>query len=285
MKKSLIITFLGIVCLINTTQYISVEAAQSNQIKNECHCEVVKEETDKLIRIQYKDLNEAIKDNKGTALLQVEGNTPTVMINNNKKASTKINSFYKTKLKDFQQDIRDYTQMARKDYDRRNEELKKSWHAYSLGTQYTTRRIDNCIISVIQNDYEYTGGAHPNATRFAQTFSTVTGKRLTLKDIATDVEEAIKGINDYILQETKKEDYKGYFFEDYKKHIKDILTEDTWYFSDEGLVIISNEYIISPHSTGILEFTIPYSELSFIKPEYLMPSNKCVETIEDYIEE
>lgn len=285
MKKSLIITFLGIVCLINTTQYISVEAAQSNQIKNECHCEVVKEETDKLIRIQYKDLNEVIKDNKGTPLLQVEGNTPTVIINNNKKASSKINSFYKTKLKDFEQDIRDYTQMAKKDYDRRNEELKKSWHAYSLGTQYTTSRIDNCIISVIQNDYEYTGGAHPNATRFAQTFSTVTGKRLTLKDITTDVEEAIKGINDYILQETKKEAYKGYFFEDYEKHIKDILTEDTWYFSDEGLVIISNEYIISPHSTGILEFTIPYSELSFIKPEYLMPNNKCVETIEDYIEE
>lgn len=284
MKKSLIATVLGIVCLINTAQYIPVEAAESNQMRNECHCHGAKEISDRMITVKYEDLDKVIKDNKGTPLLQVEGNTPTIIINSNKKASSKINSFYKTKLKDFEQDIRDYTQMAKKDYSRRNEELKKSWHAYSLGTKYTTSRVDNCLISFIQNDYEYTGGAHPNATRFAQTFSTVTGKRLTLEDIATNVEEATQSINDYILQETKKKEDKGYFFEDYEKHIKDILTEDTWYFSDEGLVVISNEYIISPHSTGILEFTIPYNELSFIKPEYLTPINKCVEDVEDYIE-
>ena len=285
MKKSLIVTLLGVVCLINTVGYIPVEAAEGSQIRNECHCDGVKEISDRMVTVKYEDLDKVIEDNKEIPLLQVEGNIPTVIINNNKRASSKINSFYKTKLRDFEQDIRDYTQMAKKDYSRRNEELKKSWHAYSLGTKYTTSRVDNSLMSFIQNNYEYAGGAHPNATRFAQTFSTATGKRLTLKDITTNVEEATQIINDYILQETKKEADKGYFFEDYEKHIKEILTEDTWYFSDEGLVIISNEYIISPHSTGILEFTIPYNELSFIKPEYLIPSTKCVENIEDYIEE
>ena len=62
----------------------------------------------------------------------------------------------------------------------------------------------------------------------------------------------------------------GASFEQSKRIIKkDILTEDTWYFSDQGLVIISNEYIITPHAVGILEFTIPYNELTFIKPCYL----------------
>lgn len=284
MKKSLIVTLLGVICFINIAQYIPVEAAKGENITNECHCECVKEEIDKRTIIEYKELNEVIKDNKGITLLRVEGNIPIVTVNN-KEVSNKINKFYKAKLKDFEKDIRDYTQMAKKDYSRRNEELKKSWHGYGLGTKYTTGRVDHCLISVIQNDYEYTGGAHPNASRFAQNFSTLTGKRLTLQDMTTDVEEATKNINDYILQQTKKDEDKGYFFEGYEKHIKDILTEDTWYFSNEGLVIISNEYIISPHSTGILEFTIPYSELSFIKPEYLMPSNKCVETIGDYIQE
>ncbi|MEG1148321.1 MAG: RsiV family protein, partial [Niameybacter sp.] len=63
-------------------------------------------------------------------------------------------------------------------------------------------------------------------------------------------------------------EYKDYFFEDYQQHIKELLTENTWYLSDEGFVIISNEYIISPHVVGILEFTIPYDQFQYLKPEY-----------------
>ncbi len=95
--------------------------------------------------------------------------------------------------------------------------------------------------------------------------------RLTLKDITKDECKAREVIHAYILKAVQKEAYKDYLSEDYEAHIKDILTEDTWYFSDQGLVIISNEYIITPHAVGILEFTIPYNELTFIKLTFIKP--------------
>ena len=145
-----------------------------------------------------------------------------------------------------------YTQMAKKDYSARTKENKKYWAGYSLSRIYTTGRVDNKVISFIQNNNEYTGGAHPNATRFAQSFNPCTGMRLTLKDITKDEGKAREVIHACILKAVQKEAYKDYLFEDYEAHIKDILTEDTWYFSDQGLVMISNEYIITPHAVCIL---------------------------------
>ena len=125
-------------------------------------------------------------------------------------------------------------------------------------------------ISLIRDYYEYTGGAHPNSTRYAENFSTLTGEILTLKDITKNEAEAKKAINAVILKQTQIAEYKDYLFKGYEKDIPQILTDNTWYFSDEGLVIICNEYIIGPHALGILEFTIPYKEATFLKDNYLL---------------
>ncbi|MBP3912183.1 DUF3298 and DUF4163 domain-containing protein [Zhenhengia yiwuensis] len=265
MKRYLVLSLMLVISFHSITTYAR---PLSHSQKISCPSECAKQSQFK-IDIQYKDLDNTIKNKDGVVMLVVEGNSPVVTIENNKKATCDINDFYEGKEKAFEKMEKQYVKMAKKDYSARTKESKKYWAGYSLSRIYTTGRVDNKVISFIQNNNEYTGGAHPNATRFAQNFNPCTGTRLTLKDITKDECKAREVIQAYILKAVQKAAYKDYLSEDYEAHIKDILTEDTWYFSDQGLVIISNEYIITPHAVGILEFTIPYNELTFIKPCYL----------------
>ncbi|WP_053984843.1 DUF3298 and DUF4163 domain-containing protein [Niameybacter massiliensis] len=255
MKKRLVSIILIIICVLNVVPCTSLYAKE--------------EPVEPIITVKYEDIDEIFKDKDGVIMLSVQGNSPSVTIPENKKASLKINTYYKKLLKVFKQREKEYIKLAEQDYQQRTKEQQEYWHGYELGETYSTGRADDKVISFIDNYYEYTGGAHPNGTRFAQTFSTKTGERLTLNEILTDVPKATEFINNFILKETKKYEYKDYFFEGYEKDIKDILTEDTWYLSDKGLVVVANEYIISPHAVGILEFTIPYEQFSYLKLEYL----------------
>ena len=221
-----------------------------------------------VIRITLQKLDQVLKDKNGVPMLQVQGNIPVITIGGNQKATKKMNDFYQNKKKAFEvQQAIDFKQ-AQEDYKGRSEEERAYWEGYGLGMSYMPERLDEKVISLVENNDEYTGGAHPNNWRYAQNFDPNTGRRLTLKDITTDEKAAITFINQELLKQTNKYEYKEYFFEGYEKNIKDILTEDTWYLSDNGFVVISNEYIISPHAVGILEFTIPYEVFPYLKKEY-----------------
>lgn len=230
-----------------------------------------------VIGITFEKLDQVLKDENGIPMLQVEGNSPVVTIEGNKKATKRINKFYENKRKAFETQQAINFKQAKEDYARRSKEEKSYWGGYALGMQYTPERLDEKVISLVENRYEYTGGAHPNSLRYAQNFNVSTGGKLTLKDITTDEKAAISFINDEILKQTKENQYKDYFFPGYENNIKDILTEDTWYFSDQGIVVISNEYIISPHAVGILEFIIPYEGFPYLRSEYV-PKKVSVKT-------
>ena len=210
------------------------------------------------IKVTFEKLDKELKNKEGIPMLQVQGNSPIVTIENNKKATKRINNLFENKKKAFEvQEAIDFKQ-AQSDYVQRTEEEKKYWNGYGLGLSYIPKRMVEKVISFVEDQHEYTGGAHPNSLSYAETFDTKTGQLLTLKDITTNEKEARNFINEQILKQTKDAQYKDYFFEGYEKDIKDILTDQTWYLSDKGIVVICNEYIISPHAVGILEFTIPY---------------------------
>lgn len=246
-------------CLVSNTEktkIIPLEAQYSGQAE--------------VISITFEKLDQVLKDENDIPMLQIEGNIPVVSIEGNRKADKRINDFYQNRRKAFElQQAIDFKQ-AKEDYARRSKEEKTYWGGYGLGMRYTPERVDEEIISLVEDNYEYTGGAHPNSWRYAQNFNASTGQKLTLKDVTTDEKAAISFINEEILKQTKAYKYKDYFFPGYEESIKDILTEDTWYFSDQGVVVISNEYIISPHAVGILEFTIPYEGFPYLKPEYVL---------------
>lgn len=220
------------------------------------------------IAIQFQENSETKYNVAGVPLLTIQSKFPTVKIKENDMASKKINTYYEGVKKELATNAKELLSYAEQNYGARPNEDLKYWNSYSVGLSYSESRVDDQVISLIRDYYEFAGGAHPNNIKWGENFSSTTGEKLTLKDITTDEIMAKEEINEYILALTKQDKYNGYFFEGYEKDLPNILTDNTWYFSREGLVVIANEYIIGPHALGILEFTIPYTDISFLKNEY-----------------
>lgn len=218
--------------------------------------------------IDMVDYSREIKDENGVLMLKVTQNSPDVTIDGSAAAADNINDFYLQEKDTFDALAEKYAKDAKEYYAGLSEKEQSDFHSYELGLKYSLKRADDQSISIVKDGYEYTGGAHPNAFRQAATFDTASGEQLTLDKIFDDVDQAKSFITDYLTEELKNEKYKDALFDDYEKDIPSILDDNTWYLSDEGFVVISNEYIISPHSTGILEFTIPYNELKSFSDLY-----------------
>lgn len=219
--------------------------------------------------VSFDEKTELRKNSSDIIMMESKYKFPIVQITGNKAASDKINTYYTDAKVSFQKVVNELTAYAEEDYKERNKEQLEYWNGYFASMEYQAERADDQIISLVGSYSEYTGGAHPNATKFADNFSVKTGERLAFKDVVEDEAEARKTIVEYIIKETKKAEYADYFFDDYEKNIPDLLTDTTWYFSNKGLVVIANEYIIGPHAMGIVEFTIPYAQAGFLKDSYL----------------
>lgn len=219
------------------------------------------------INVRIDEGNDEYMSEDGTLLLTVHTALPVVTITDNEAATAAINEY-----------LRNYDLMgvaaeearewAEEDFETRG---KDNWYeGYAMDTSFAAKRQDSAVISFGINAYSYMGGAHPNAVEAGINFNPNTGERLTLADITVDESAARDRIMAYILEEVKRmqAEEEGMFFEDYEENIGDILTEETWYLDKDGLHVIGNEYIISPHAAGILDFVIPYEKADFIKEEY-----------------
>lgn len=219
-------------------------------------------EADGNIYVEMEEYEQEYKAEDGTVLLTVENSWPVVVISDNEQAAGAINEEI---LSSFSMDETEIRQWAEEDYAERG---KENWRNYAFGTGYGLQRADAEVISFRVNSYWDMGGAHPNSMADGMSFSVRTGERLTLADVTVDEETVASAVRAFLLEETKKEEYGGMFYEDYEESIGDILTEETWYLGEDGFHIIVNEYIIAPHAAGILDFVIPYGEADFLKEEY-----------------
>jgi hypothetical protein len=250
----------------------SEEGATENIITNneteniDSNKEVIDHESG--VTITFVDKSREIKDENGLLLLTVTGNMPVITVPGNQIATDKINEYYNEKQKEKEELINEYVQYAKDDYGYLGKERLEYWNGYALGDEYTAARVDSSIISIVEEVYEYVGGAHPNSYRLAQNFDTQTGELLSLTDVLTDMDQGRKFINDYLLKLLKASEEELGLFDNYEESVGEILTDNTWYLSNEGFVIICNEYIVSPHAAGIQEFVIPYKDLTYLVEKY-----------------
>ena len=69
-------------------------------------------------------------------------------------------------------------------------------------------------------------------------------------------------------EKSMQKDGYGIFFEEYETYIPDVLTEDSWYLTEDGMTIVSNEYLLAPYAAGATYFDLPYETCDFIKEVY-----------------
>ncbi len=136
------------------------------------------------------------------------------------------------------------------------------FNAYGAGLYYKATFNQDCFLSMYRDQYEYTGGAHPNTLRYSDTWNLRTGTVVPLGSFfqpGSNYQQLLLGL--ILVQADKNQAAEPIYFEDYRKLIVEQFNPKSFYLSPCGLVIYYQQYDIAPYYVGIVEFTIPYKAL------------------------
>ena len=122
----------------------------------------------------------------------------------------------------------------------------------------------NDFISIIEEHYVYTGGAHGTTSWYPRNIDTLANKTVLLSDLFED--DSYKGeLNrqiDIILEDNKDT------YSDLWSHPK-ITSEENFYINDGNLVIFYPPYELSYYARGFVEFPIKLEDIEgYLKEEY-----------------
>ncbi len=130
--------------------------------------------------------------------------------------------------------------------------------AFEAVLSYTITYYSGCALSLYQDWYQFTGGAHGATTREAQTWNLVRCSKIRLRQLFP-CEQGYKAfILDGILRQAAL--HPEQYFEDYPKRIADHFNKMNFYCTTDGIILFYQQYEIAPYASGILEFTFPYSD-------------------------
>lgn len=184
-------------------------------------------------------------------------------------AIKRINRYYKLKALSFQQYCKqDLLKMAIKQFE------------YSVANNFPIREFeavldykitynDNCTVSLFFDRYEYTGGAHGNTVRYSDTWNLQNGYRISLSQMFPKSFHyktyIIKNIYSQIAEQIKNGESS--YFDNYRQNVVNSFNVNNFYLTHKGIVVYFQQYDIAPYSSGIPEFTIPYSKGTVIRPQ------------------
>lgn len=168
-----------------------------------------------------------------------------------KKVTLKGDDFYRNSMKNF---IASYN------------DDKESMPELNSYTQEDSVSIDEQYEDFVQLhmfSYSYMGGAHGNANDAHYLIGKENGKRLALKDVVKDINKFTtlaevyfrKGLElaaDADLQE------EGFWFDNGFK------CNENFYFSEDKMIFVYNQYEIAPYSAGIIYNEIPISKIKHL---------------------
>lgn len=220
------------------------------------------------ITITFEEIKESESADDGTEVYSGICNYPIVEIAGNPEAAELINASIMETVEAFRNgsEIRAY---ANEDYKFTKENLGEDgadFFPYTDEVSYSIARADTDVISLVISSYSYAGGAHGDHITYAKNFDPNTGAMLAFSDLSEDAELFHINTLEYNQKTAATEEYAERLFTTdsiTNGELENVLYEkDKWYFSEEGLVFISNPYMLGPWAAGTIEFTIPYDELA-----------------------
>lgn len=180
----------------------------------------------------------------------------------------KLNLYYSTKNTLFLRfDIKRLYQLAYEDY---QASVKNGYpfHPYEVYSDFTVTYNKDCIISMYFDTYEFTGGAHGNTVREADTWNLATDSKVELSDLFVYPMGFEEYVTKNIIQQIEESIQSGdnIYFEDYKQTVVEKFNKRDFYLTEDGVVIFYQLYDIAPYSSGIRTFLIPYKEGEVVLP-------------------
>ena len=136
-------------------------------------------------------------------------------------------------------------------------------------TMAQTYMTEGKLLSIAAEGYTYYGGVHPNSYSRAWNFDLTTGKFLTADDLADessrygDASTFQRAIYWQMLNEVEEKRMADVYFSDYDSYLHDFPTFATLNFTEDGLTVTFDQYIIAPYAVGPQEFQIPYDSFFY----------------------
>lgn len=159
--------------------------------------------------------------------------------------------------------------MVRQDYDVQMAENAKLPEAdrgmvvYDMEIEDSVFYQNDKVISIAQNVYAFTGGAHPSGHESIFTFDKKTGKTIELKSLVKDekafvaiLEKHLRTSRDLPKDKTLLE--LGFLFEG---EMDTLPLPVDYSVTNKGLYVVYNPYEIAAYAYGSSAFEIPFSEL------------------------
>ncbi|WP_242939748.1 DUF3298 and DUF4163 domain-containing protein [[Clostridium] polysaccharolyticum] len=126
--------------------------------------------------------------------------------------------------------------------------------SYAYDHTFEITYLSSNFISILENTYEYAGGAHPDSYYEAHTFSLNTGKQLSLSNLfLSSKANTEKTIKNFLIGEihSKPDEYDSNAID----IVKNMPLESFHFYIKEGNVIIFfNPYEIAPYASGLVKF-------------------------------
>ena len=167
---------------------------------------------------------------------------------------------------------------ALRDYAQR----KESGYASSFGGHTNERdlivkRADALVLSFLETQWFYTGGAHGGQNFKGVNFDASTGERLSLHQVFPDGEQLVETIIAKLYEENRQ----GSFFDSMESTVADQIIHDkaSWVIGPRGVTFYFNQYEIAPYAAGTITTTIGFDERpGMFNPKYkLGPASYCEE--------
>ncbi|WP_445491185.1 DUF3298 domain-containing protein [Niallia sp. 03133] len=128
---------------------------------------------------------------------------------------------------------------------------------YEYVTNFEVKYNHKNKLSILFNDYQFTGGAHGNTIITTYNFNLQNGDIYTLDDFFTSP-QTYKKVTAYEKNYMLK--YPDIFYPETKEFYSFTVTNQTsFYFADDGLYLIFQQYEVGPYVSGKPIIKIPTS--------------------------
>lgn len=231
------------------------------------------------VSVQMSPNRFEIKDDDGTVLCYGDLTLPEVFIEGGEEAAATINNALALQA---DQRIAEAQAAGRQaQADRPLLEETGGFYGYSVNDLVTVSRVDEQTVSLLWSASDNLGGAHGSTLTTAWVFDVESGDRLDLTDLTGDDDALAQLLTERVTAEISA-DPDGYFPQA-AEQIPQLLETGSWYFSDEGLVLLASPELLAPYAAGALEFTVPYADLEGLLDQRWMIGEETVGTGEPQI--
>ncbi|MGI6425255.1 MAG: DUF3298 and DUF4163 domain-containing protein [Tepidanaerobacteraceae bacterium] len=223
------------------------------------------------LKISYNVYSDTIKDDDGTDLVNFKFSYPHIDNPNNAEGITAINNYYETQFNHFLTTIVPKGKNAALEFKKVAMEAGFDFYPLAFEREASIYYNHNNLLSVLNMEYENTGGAHPNSYWSSETFDVKTGKTLALSDIfGLSQEESLEKVYEIVISQIEASKEKdNYYFEDYEENVKNYYSENDFILSPEGIIFYFQHYAIAPYAAGIPTFELPYEDAEDLSIEIL----------------